>query len=49
MSVENMPDIIVKIEAFAIKIPRDVPYLGPLGNLTPNEKGYFVRPGNKTV
>jgi len=44
-----MIDTIAKIETFPIKIPREVPYLGPLGGLVPNEKGYFVRPGNKTI
>jgi len=42
-------DIIVKVEAFAIKIPRDVPYLGPIGDIVPNEKGYFIRELNKTI
>lgn len=44
-----MTDRIKSVEAFAIKIPRDVPYLGPLGELVPNEKGYFIRPRNKTI
>lgn len=45
-----MNNVIKSVEALALKIPRDVPYLGPLekGN-TVNEKGYFVRPGNKSV
>ncbi|HHW31484.1 MAG TPA: mandelate racemase/muconate lactonizing enzyme family protein [Clostridiaceae bacterium] len=44
-----MTDIIEKVEAFPITIPRKVPYLGPLGEIVPNQKGYFIRPRNKTV
>ena len=38
------------IDAFAISLPRDVPYLGPLapGELV-NAKGYIVRRGNRTI
>lgn len=45
-----MTDPIASVESFALKIPRDEPYLGPLeeGNV-PNETGVFVRPRNKTV
>lgn len=45
-----MNDIIERVETFPIAIPRDVPYLGPLkeGN-QPNEKGYFIRPGNSSI
>ncbi|MDD4756907.1 mandelate racemase/muconate lactonizing enzyme family protein [Petrimonas sp.] len=45
-----MSDIIKKIEAFPISIPREVPYLGKLeeGN-SYNEKGYFIRPGNRSI
>ncbi len=45
-----MVDRIATVESYALKIPRDEPYLGPLeeGN-TPNETGCFVRPRNKTV
>ncbi len=45
-----MSTVIKSVEAFALSIPRDVPYLGPLeeGSAV-NEKGYFVRPGNKSV
>ena len=45
-----MTDRIANIESFALKIPRDEPYLGPLeeGNV-PNETGCFIRPRNKTV
>jgi galactonate dehydratase len=45
-----MSSRIERVEAFPLCIPRDVPYLGPLGaGVTVNEKGCFVRPGNRTV
>lgn len=38
------------IEAYAVSLPRDVPYLGPLGpGETVNRKGYIVRRGNRTI
>ena len=38
------------IEAFAVSLPRDVPYLGPLGpGESINAKGYIVRRGNRTI
>ena len=38
------------IEAFAVSMPRDVPYLGPLGpGESVNAKGYIVRRGNRTI
>lgn len=45
-----MSAIISAIELFPLRIPRDVPYLGPLeaGN-HPNTKSYIVRPGNRTI
>lgn len=45
-----MTDTIKQIDVFPLSIPRDIPYLGPLeeGN-KPNEKGYFIRPGNKSI
>ena len=48
--LNSMNAIISSIELFPLRIPRDVPYLGPLeeGN-RPNAKGYIVRPGNRTV
>lgn len=42
-------DKIVKVETFPLLIPRDVPYLGSLNGLVPNEKGTFIRPGNRTI
>ncbi|MEX1018971.1 MAG: mandelate racemase/muconate lactonizing enzyme family protein, partial [Litorilinea sp.] len=45
-----MSERIVSIEVFPLKIPRDVPYLGPLEpGVTASERGYFVRPANRTV
>lgn len=41
---------IKSVETFAIAIPRDTPYLGPLEpGVTVSEKGYFVRPGNRSI
>lgn len=42
-------DTIVKVETFPLQIPREVPYLGSLNGLEPNEKGCFIRPGNRTL
>ncbi len=45
-----MNSTIASIELFPLRIPRDVPYLGPLEeDNRPNAKGYIVRPGNRTV
>lgn len=45
-----MPDHIASIELFPLAIPRDEPYLGPLEAGTEvNARGYYVRPGNKTI
>ena len=43
-------DSIAKVETFIVRIPRDVPYLGPLreGEFI-NEKGYLVRKGNRSI
>lgn len=41
---------VTAIDLFPLRIPRDEPYLGPLEEANrPNEKGYIVRPGNRTV
>ncbi|HEY4203169.1 MAG TPA: mandelate racemase/muconate lactonizing enzyme family protein [Devosiaceae bacterium] len=41
---------IKRVEAFQLEIPRDKPYLGELRpGETINERGYFVRGGNRTV
>ena len=46
----RVPDRITSVESFALKIPRDEPYLGPLEEgIVPIETGCFVRPRNKTV
>lgn len=45
-----MSDPIEKIDTFVVSIPRDVPYLGPLGpGESVNERGYIVRKGNGTI
>jgi L-alanine-DL-glutamate epimerase-like enolase superfamily enzyme len=42
--------IVSTIETVVVSIPREVPYLGPLGpGERINDKGYFVRAGNRTV
>jgi len=41
---------VATIETFIVALPRDIPYLGPLGaDETVNVRGYFVRRGNRTV
>ena len=41
---------VASVEAFIVSLPRDVPYLGPLGpGEQINAKGYFVRRGNRTI
>lgn len=41
---------VAKVESFTLTVPRDEPYLGALRKgEEPNEQGYFVRKGNKTV
>ncbi len=43
-------DVVSSVEAFALQIPRDVPYLGPLAEgIVPNAHGIYVRPANRTV
>jgi L-alanine-DL-glutamate epimerase-like enolase superfamily enzyme len=45
-----MIPIIRSVETIVVAIPRDVPYLGPLGEgETVNARGYFVRRGNRTI
>jgi L-alanine-DL-glutamate epimerase-like enolase superfamily enzyme len=42
--------VVRSVETFVVSLPRDVPYLGPLGpGESINEKGYFVRSGNRTI
>jgi L-alanine-DL-glutamate epimerase-like enolase superfamily enzyme len=39
-----------QVQAFAIAIPRDEPYLGALEpGVTVSKHGYFVRPGNRSI
>lgn len=41
---------IARIETFVVTLPRDVPYLGPLGpGESVNSRGYIVRTGNGTI
>jgi galactonate dehydratase len=45
-----MSERIDKVETFIVSIPRDVPYLGVLSaGEAINERGYFVRKGNRSV
>ncbi|MGK6319622.1 mandelate racemase/muconate lactonizing enzyme family protein [Sphingomonas sp. DT-204] len=45
-----MDDRIERIEAFVVTIPRETPYLGPLGaGEAVNSRGYFVRKSNRTI
>lgn len=45
-----MSNAIENVEVIPVAIPRETPYLGPLeSGLEPNEKGYFIRPGNESV
>ena len=46
----NLSDTIRSVEAIPIRIRRDTPYLGKLEDgISATEKGYFVRPGNRSV
>ncbi len=41
---------VARVECFVVTLPRDVPYLGPLGaGERVNERGYVVRQGNRTL
>lgn len=45
-----MIDLVAKIEAFTVSIPRDTPYLGPLQSGEHiNDRGYVVRNGNRSI
>ena len=45
-----MAATIRSVEPIVVTLPRDVPYLGPLGaGERVNERGYFVRAGNRTI
>ena len=45
-----MSETIRSVDVFPIRIPRETPYLGPLEKgVAPNEKGYIVRTGNRSV
>lgn len=46
----SMSAKIKDVQTFIVRIPRDVPYLGPLDKgQVANEKGYFIRAGNASV
>ncbi len=41
---------IEKVETFVVSLPREVPYLGPLGpGESINERGYLIRQGNRSI
>lgn len=41
---------IAHVETFIVSLPRDTPYLGPLGpGERINERGYLIRQGNRTI
>ncbi len=43
-------DAIARVEAYPLALPREIPYLGPLEDgVRPNERGYFIRPGNRSL
>lgn len=45
-----LPSSIRAVEPIVVALPRDTPYLGPLGpGEEVNERGYFVRRGNRTI
>jgi len=45
-----MPVTISRIEPIVVALPRETPYLGPLGpGETVNANGYFVRTANRTI
>ncbi|HMI19528.1 MAG TPA: mandelate racemase/muconate lactonizing enzyme family protein [Sphingomonas sp.] len=45
-----MSDRVASVETFIVTVPRDTPYLGPLGpGETINPRGYIVRKGNGTI
>lgn len=45
-----MSDTVASVETFVVTLPRDVPYLGPLGpGEAVNARGYVVRLGNGTI
>jgi len=45
-----MANLIRKVQAIAVRVARDTPYLGALEDgVRVSEQGYFVRPGNRSV
>ena len=48
MSAPTSP--VACVETFVVTLPRDTPYLGPLGaGEQVNAQGYIVRSGNRTI
>ena len=46
----NQLDAIASVDVFIVRIPREVPYLGPLKDGEAiNERGYLIRKGNRTI
>ena len=45
-----MSTSVARVDAFIVTLPRDTPYLGPLGpGERVSERGYVVRSGNRTI
>ncbi|TMH55625.1 MAG: mandelate racemase/muconate lactonizing enzyme family protein, partial [Betaproteobacteria bacterium] len=45
-----MAATIRSVETIIVALPREIPYLGPLGeDEHVNDRGYFVRRGNRTI
>lgn len=50
MITRTMGHRIAKVEAIPVRVPRETPYLGGLeAGVSVSEKGYFVRPGNRSI
>jgi L-alanine-DL-glutamate epimerase-like enolase superfamily enzyme len=46
----SVPTKVAQVEAIVVSLPRDIPYLGPLGsNERVDARGYVVRAGNRTI
>jgi L-alanine-DL-glutamate epimerase-like enolase superfamily enzyme len=46
----SVPTKVAQVEAIVVSLPRDTPYLGPLGsNERVDARGYVVRAGNRTI
>lgn len=50
MNASPGPEAIASVELFPLRIPREQPYLGPLEtDNRPNDRGYIIRPANRTI